>query len=107
MSQPSYLCPWWHRVDLNHRHSGYEPLALPLSYGARQVRRSDRVPSVTRRYDSEKERRRQEGFFAEKSLCLNGSPDDPTQYLRAVESRFSQEAARDGVLRGGPCPRGP
>ena len=28
---------WWHRVDLNHRHSGYEPLALPLSYGARQV----------------------------------------------------------------------
>ncbi len=28
---------WWHRVDLNHRHSGYEPLALPLSYGARPI----------------------------------------------------------------------
>ncbi len=25
---------WWHRVGSNHRHSGYEPLALPLSYGA-------------------------------------------------------------------------
>lgn len=27
---------WWHRLDSDQRHSGYEPLALPLSYGATQ-----------------------------------------------------------------------
>jgi hypothetical protein len=25
---------WWHRLDSNQRHGGYEPPALPLSYGA-------------------------------------------------------------------------
>ena len=26
--------PWWHRLDSDQRHGGYEPPALPLSYGA-------------------------------------------------------------------------
>ncbi len=25
---------WWHRLGSNQRHDGYEPSALPLSYGA-------------------------------------------------------------------------
>ena len=25
---------WWHRLDSDQRHGGYEPPALPLSYGA-------------------------------------------------------------------------
>ena len=36
MASHKYFCllykTWWQWLDLNQRQSGYEPLALPLSY---------------------------------------------------------------------------